>query len=265
MWWRTIVVVLVAASVSNTTRAAHAGLPDVVLIVIDTLRADRLGVYGNERGLTPFLDAFARGAHVFERAYAQAPWTNPSVASLFTSRYLSQHGVVGFDSVLAAEETTLAEVLKQAGYGTGAFSANGLISRKAGFDQGFDVYRAHLTIVPPAERFTRPAKRADEITGEALAWLDTLGRPGARPPVAHAQPACGCVIGLSRPIPHEADANTAHLVDVDLLTGRPDHERAHQGEQERSAIRGVVLRFGDGAGKLEGGPVDEDPDTRASQ
>ena len=115
---RRIVRVVVMLLAMLPARIAHAERPDIVFIVIDTLRTDRLGVYGNERGLTPFLDTVARRAHVLEHAYAQAPWTNPSVASIFTSRYLSQHGIVGFDSVLAADETTLAEVLKRAGYAT---------------------------------------------------------------------------------------------------------------------------------------------------
>jgi arylsulfatase A-like enzyme len=181
--WTTVLVAFAALALA-AVRAAPASRPDVVLIVVDTLRADRLGPYGNRRGLTPFLDTLVRRAHVIERAYAQAPWTSPSVASIFTSRYLSQHGVVAFNSVLAAEETTLAEVLRTAGYATGAFSANGLISRKAGFHQGFDEYRAHLLLGDPGLRFTRPAKRADEITEEALRWLDSVRAPnGATPPV----------------------------------------------------------------------------------
>src|SRR5437867_8536074 len=65
--------------------------PNILLVVIDTLRADRLGSYGNRRGLSPFLDGLAaRGTH-FSHAYAASSWTNPSVASMFTSRYPSQH------------------------------------------------------------------------------------------------------------------------------------------------------------------------------
>lgn len=68
--------------------------PNALLVVIDTLRADRLGAYGSTRGLTPFLDELAARSHVVRHARAQAPWTNPSVASIFTSRYQSQHGIV---------------------------------------------------------------------------------------------------------------------------------------------------------------------------
>lgn len=153
--------------------------PDVVMIVVDTLRADRLGAYGNRRGLTPFLDKMVEHAHVVERAYSAASWTSPSVASIFTSRFPSQHGIIGFSAVLADHETTLAEVLHAAGYATAGFSANGLISKKSGFDQGFDTYRAYLEM----ERFTRPARRADEITNEALHWLETMRQRDATKPV----------------------------------------------------------------------------------
>src|SRR5207249_3493449 len=90
-----------------------------LLIVIDTLRVDRLGCYGNGRGLTPFLDALAGRAYVFKNAYAQASWTKPSVASLLTSRFSSQHGVVRLGSVLPDTEVTLPEILHERGYRTG--------------------------------------------------------------------------------------------------------------------------------------------------
>ena len=73
---------------------------NVLIVLIDTLRADRLGAYGSAEGLTPFLDRFAAGAYVFEHAYAQSSWTNPSVASLFTSRFQSEHGVVSYSDVV---------------------------------------------------------------------------------------------------------------------------------------------------------------------
>src|SRR5207237_2632297 len=90
--------------------------PHVVLVVVDTLRADRLGVYGNERGLTPFLDGLARRSIVFANAYAATTWTNPSIASLFTSRYASELRVTGFDSKVPSDAVTLAEALHRHGY-----------------------------------------------------------------------------------------------------------------------------------------------------
>ena len=114
--------------------------PNIVLIVIDTLRADHVGCIGNPRGLTPAIDALAAGGVVFRRAYAQSSWTKPSIASLLTSRYQSDHGVIGFESQLAEREITLPEVLRDNGYATGAFVANPVLRDDMGFAQGYEHY-----------------------------------------------------------------------------------------------------------------------------
>jgi arylsulfatase len=111
--------------------------PHVVVVVIDTLRADRLGLYGNERGLTPFMDSLAERGVVFTRATAPSSWTIPSVATLLTSRHASQHRVVRFESVLDDSEVTLAERLRDAGWVTGGFTANFRLMEKYGYAQGF--------------------------------------------------------------------------------------------------------------------------------
>jgi arylsulfatase A-like enzyme len=152
--------------------------PHVVVIVADTLRADRLGVYGCTLGLTPFLDSYAARGVVFQRAYTASPWTLPSVATLFTSRFPSQHGVVAHDSVLPESELTLAEVLRTRGYATAAFSANGLMRPQGGLGQGFDVFD-----------ILGPYGSAGKVTGDlvnkvALAWVDGLRRGAGRiPPI----------------------------------------------------------------------------------
>jgi arylsulfatase A-like enzyme len=174
-------VLLTALCVLPACGARRA--PDIVLVVVDTLRADRLGCYGNARGLTPFLDSLAARGVVFRNAYAPAPWTNPSVASLLTSRFPSQHGAVAFESVLADAEVTFPEVLREAGYRTGAFSANGGIQGGLGYGQGFQHYRAHL----PVARAGVPLLlwlplRGDAINDEALGWLDR-DAPGRDAPV----------------------------------------------------------------------------------
>ena len=112
---------------------------NVLLIVVDTLRADHLGIYGHDAPTSPRIDEFARGAMVFEGMYSQAPWTKPSIASLFTSLYPPQHRVLveGTENQLSGSLTTLAEVLHQAGYRTGAASQNPHVQAKTGFDQGF--------------------------------------------------------------------------------------------------------------------------------
>lgn len=113
----------------------------IVLVVIDTLRADRLGAYGSTRGLTPYLDALAERAVVFRNAWSTAPYTRPAVASLFTSRFPSAHGVTDFTGLALAEsEVTLAEVLSGRGWRTGAVLGTPVPDRRSGFAQGFDTY-----------------------------------------------------------------------------------------------------------------------------
>lgn len=133
----------------------------MVLVVVDTLRADRLGAYGSSRGLTPFLDSLAERSYVFRSAYAASSWTNPSVASLLTSRHPSQHGVVAIGSVLAPREVTVVEVLRENGYSTAGFVANILLGRGLGFHQGYDAYEVR-------------SLRGNQLGRRALAWLDRL-------------------------------------------------------------------------------------------
>jgi arylsulfatase A-like enzyme len=160
----------------------EAPKPNILIVLVDAMRADRLGCYGYERGLTPFIDSLAARGTVFRRAYSQASWTNPSIASLITSRYQSQHGVTRFGAVLAESEITLAERLKENGYVTGGFSANGLIGKQWGFGQGYDKYMPMLVRgdndVP---HYRWIPFRAPAITKLGLDWLDTL--PAGGPPV----------------------------------------------------------------------------------
>lgn len=95
--------------------------PSVLLITVDSLRADRLGCYGNERGLTPALDALAAEGVRFDRAYAHAPFTSSSHASLLTSRHVPSHGVLGWAEALPDGAEPMGERFSKAGYRTGAF------------------------------------------------------------------------------------------------------------------------------------------------
>jgi arylsulfatase A-like enzyme len=124
--------------------------PNVVLLVIDTLRADHLGCYGYFRPTSPAIDAFARDAVLFEHAYSQSSWTKPATASLLTSRYPSMHQMWREEGRLADSETTLAEALRAGGYATALLSGNPWVSPEYGFDQGVD----HFVSVYD-ERFAR--------------------------------------------------------------------------------------------------------------
>lgn len=149
--------------------------PNLLIVAIDTLRADRLGAYGNPRGLTPFLDQLARRGTMFERAYATTSWTMPSVASYFTSRYPTQHRVTTLTSRLPESEVTLAERLHEHGWLCGGFSANPNLRTDLGFGQGFDQLwwdASGKADVP-----------GDAVRVQSLAWLDTHWRRDTTAPV----------------------------------------------------------------------------------
>jgi choline-sulfatase len=120
--------------------------PAVLLVSIDTLRADHVGLYGYERDTTPFLDRFAAGATVFERAFTTAPWTLPAHMTMLTGLFPAQHGVVREDVALAPGIPLLAERLRAAGYQTLALYYPCWIGERHGFERGFDVFRAHDSI-----------------------------------------------------------------------------------------------------------------------
>jgi arylsulfatase len=114
---------------------------NVLLISLDTLRSDRLGIYGNPDGLTPNLDRFAQQGTTFLQAYAQYPNTYGSHAALFTGQYPSQVGMVGSKSrALAPRQATLASALAARGYVTVAFTEDAYVGSVYGFDRGFDRY-----------------------------------------------------------------------------------------------------------------------------
>lgn len=149
--------------------------PDVLLITIDTLRADRLGVYGYPLDTSPHIDALAAQGAVFDRAIAAAGRTAPAHASIFTSRYVRGH-TIGFrngDSELQGG-ATLAELFSDAGYATGAFVGNILLAGRLGFARGFDVYDDDLT-TPERNRPHVVERRADDTTDRALRWLAGAG------------------------------------------------------------------------------------------
>jgi len=139
----------------------------VVLLSLDTVRADHLGCYGYARPTSPRLDAFAAGATRYSRSLASASWTLPTHASLFTGRYAFEHGAHGLRSTeptrslrpLDPAAITLAEALRDRGYATAGFAANtAFLSPRCGLNQGFETYR--LRRLP-----------ARELNSQALGWL----------------------------------------------------------------------------------------------
>ena len=115
--------------------------PNIVLYLIDTLRADRLGAYGQSRALTPRIDEFSQDAALFERVTAQASYTRPAVASLLTGVDAISHRVLDTTDRLSDEARTLAEILGEAGYHCAGFTTNPNASLDFGFQQGFHEFR----------------------------------------------------------------------------------------------------------------------------
>ncbi|MFH1999785.1 MAG: sulfatase [Planctomycetota bacterium] len=116
---------------------------NVVLISIDTLRADHLACYGYDRETAPCIERFAEKSVVFDRAYSQSPWTTPSHASLFTSLYPSVLNLNPWPNPgeISPKAYTLAELMRDHGYATAGFLEAGMVSSKFGFAQGFDPYK----------------------------------------------------------------------------------------------------------------------------
>jgi arylsulfatase A-like enzyme len=111
--------------------------PNVILIVIDTLRSDHLGDHGYARSTDAPLQEFFDHSTAFHRAYSPAPWTSPSIASLFTGLFTTRHRTNAHGGRLPEAAITLAEILAERGWHTAAFSFNHNVSRKTGFEQGF--------------------------------------------------------------------------------------------------------------------------------
>jgi choline-sulfatase len=174
---------LVAAGVS-CGRNGPERPQSLVLIVIDTLRGDRLGTMGYPSAVTPTLDSLAATGLLFRDAQTPAPLTLPATASLLTGRYPFHHGVRDNDRfVLGANEVTLAERFRRAGYRTEAVVASGVLASDRGLDQGFDRYddafRGPYPVYTPslrplADEFSRTRRRADVVTDHALAALHRL-------------------------------------------------------------------------------------------
>jgi len=152
--------------------------PNIILITLDTTRADRMGFLGFHRGLTPNLDALARQSVVFTRAYAQVPLTTPSHAALLTGTYPQFNHLEDLGAPLAKDLPYLPDLLRQHGYHTAAFLGAYIFDTSAtapGFDRGFDLYDANFHQRKPGEdRYKSIERRAEDVANRALVWLSLL-------------------------------------------------------------------------------------------
>jgi len=152
--------------------------PNIILILVDTLRADYLGAYGFRGAVSPHVDALAGESIVFRNCFTPAPWTKPAVASLFTSLYPQVHGLTNHEGkywgdetpglktgVLSERAVTLAEGLREQGYRTAGFVSNPWVTTAYGFAQGFDFYH---------EKETGLTTTVDDLADDARSWIEAL-------------------------------------------------------------------------------------------
>jgi choline-sulfatase len=166
-------VLLLAA----TSLASSAKPVNIILITLDTTRADRMGFLGAKRGLTPNLDSLAQQSAIFSRAYSQVPLTTPSHATILTGTYPQFSHVNDLGSPLGRDLPYLPDILRQHGYRTAAFVGSQVLDPKSaaapGFDRGFDTYDAPFHIRGAGEdRYHSVERRGMEVADSALAWLN---------------------------------------------------------------------------------------------
>ena len=163
------------ASRTNSSKP-RAAKPNVILITIDTLRADHVGCYGAQTVKTPTIDALANDGVVFERAISQVPLTWPSHAVILTGTYPFQNGVQDFTGQpLAPQFRTIAQAFQQAGYATGAVISAFVLDRSWGLARGFDSYDDAFAAKTFATKQIGLVERpAGESVAHAILWLNNI-------------------------------------------------------------------------------------------
>jgi choline-sulfatase len=172
---RTLILNLLVLAVLPSLAAA-AKQPNIILITLDTFRADRMGFLGSKLGLTPQLDALASQGVVFEHAYSQAPITPVSHATILTGTFPQYHGIRNFGDRLPPSVPFLPEILHAQGYHAGAFVSSIILDPKngfaSGFERGFDVYNAGFHRQKTGERREASMQRRGDVTlGYVQEWL----------------------------------------------------------------------------------------------
>jgi arylsulfatase A-like enzyme/Flp pilus assembly protein TadD len=177
--WFLLVAALTASALAAApqTPVPNRKFPDIILITLDTTRADRMGFLGSPRGLTPNLDALAKQSGVFTGAYAQVPLTPPSHAAILTGTYPQFNKLNAMTTPLAADLPYAPQILRGHGYHTAAFvsamALEGIETYGDGFRRGFETYDAGFHIGEPGEDFNHTVRRrGEETVAHALAWLD---------------------------------------------------------------------------------------------
>src|SRR3954469_18621340 len=150
-FWRWLIILLIAAQYAAAAKnpaSKNSNPLNIIVITLDTTRADRMGFLGSTRSLTPNLDALAKDSVVFSRAYAHVPLTTPSHANIFTGTYPQYNHLDYMGQPLTADLPYLPDILRKRGYKTAAFVGSFIIDPKnvvaTGFGRGWDVYDANF-------------------------------------------------------------------------------------------------------------------------
>ncbi len=241
---------------SSSALATSPQQPHVVLIVLDTLRRDHLGCYGSPAGLTPVLDELAAESTVYDRAYATAPWTVPSHASMFTGHYVKSHGCDSSEHLWLDDRwLTLPEMLQGENYQTVSLVAN-VTLELANFRQGFDhhVYlrpsraQGELRLTSTLKRFGWPDRWVDKGSAEAVIELDdwlTHRRDESRPMFLFVnlmephQPYLPPQPERNRRLPDGCSAREAARLGADEFDGTEWHARRVEPGQKADLARAL--------------------------
>ncbi len=202
--------------------------PELLLLVsVDTLRADYLGAYGSQRGLTPALDELAGESLVFERAYATASFTLPSIASIFTSLYPEELGISRNESSLPEATPTLASALRERGWRTAAVVSNFVLREACGLARGFDLYDDDF---PDREATRRwPEREGGATTEAALRTLDAC----------RAAPDAPCFLWVHYQDPHGPYTPPDRERYLELERRAPDAGRQLPVNRDHSGVEGL--------------------------
>ncbi len=158
---------------AQPSAVADAAAPayNILLISLDSLRADHLRAYGYQRDTAPTIDRLAREGILFDNAIATSSWTLPTHMTMFTGRYQLSHGVIDETSALPSSIPTLGQIFKTAGFSTAGFASGPYLAGHYGYERGMDTYQ-DLSARFSDPREARSAVLSPEVNSNALAWLD---------------------------------------------------------------------------------------------
>jgi|GEM_PF-1279549 len=213
-----------SAQTSTILAPADENSPDIVLVLIDTLRLDALGVGGNSRNASPNIDEFSRSGVLFSRAYSSGTWTLPATASLLTGLQAWEHGAIRDYNEpykfgrLEQRHETVAETLRDAGYNTGAFINNAYLAPEFGLNQGYDTYSFEGAGLIDH-------RTASQTVKLALKWLNSQTGPSfltihSMEPHADYQPLPEFEGRFSNALPHTLSTPLGPEMVDGMITGR---------------------------------------------